>query len=425
MIRLIIFLLGPQALHGQRRLLMLFGWLWIAVGALMLFDILQDGRSVLALDALAVMLALEGLVAISAALVIGSSASRPVLLKGLGFLFMAFLMLDVPADDNIVATLVFGSALLLDGAVRIASSTVIQHSRWKPVALAGCGEILLSLMIFVGWPAPHRMTVPFCLGVMILLSGWALLRIARQLESFALNQIQAPPAPPVNEPLPLTVYVWTPIGSAKDARRRYIVDRYIAAVDGGGNISTGHAALALAPDVYISHYPLNDISHSAQDFRQLLHSGEQNNVDGRFLPGLQQEVAAWCPPDKKIQFHRYNPTALRTFWQRYQQDSTYNLTRRNCSTTVIRALDSALEGVLGDKHLWRRFLLLVLDPNLWMLAVLRSRGESMTWTPGLVLDYARMLQQVTERQHQRWWLKLREMWRILHFGKASPRRQKF
>lgn len=425
MIRLIIFLLGPQALHGQRRLLMLFGWLWIAVGALMLFDILQDGRSVLALDALAVMLALEGLVAISAALVIGSSASRPVLLKGLGFLFMAFLILDVPADDNIVATLVFGSALLLDGAVRIASSTVIQHSRWKPVALAGCGEILLSLMIFVGWPAPHRMTVPFCLGVMILLSGWALLRIARQLESFALNQIQAPPAPPVNEPLPLTVYVWTPIGSAKDARRRYIVDRYIAAVDGGGNISTGHAALALAPDVYISHYPLNDISHSAQDFRQLLHSGEQNNVNGRFLPGLQQEVAAWCPPDKKIQFHRYNPTALRTFWQRYQQDSTYNLTRRNCSTTVIRALDSALEGVLGDKHLWRRFLLLVLDPNLWMLAVLRSRGESMTWTPGLVLDYARMLQQVTERQHQRWWLKLREMWRILRFGKASPRRQKF
>lgn len=84
------------------------------------------------------------------------------------------------------------------------------------------------------------------------------------------------------------------------------------------------------------------------------------------------------PPDKKIQFYRYNPAALRAFWLRYRQDATYNLTRRNCSTTVIGALDSALEGVLGDKHLWRRFLLLVLDPNLWMLAVLRSRGESMT-----------------------------------------------
>ncbi|MFN1148143.1 protease [Serratia liquefaciens] len=426
MIRLIILLLGAQALRGQRRLLMLFGWAWIAVGTLMLFDVLQDGRSVLALDALAVLLALEGLVAISAALVIGSSASRPVLLKGLGFLFLAFLVWDVPADDNIVATLVFGSALLLDGAVRIASSTVIQHSRWKPVALAGSGEILLSLMIFIGWPVPHRMTVPFCIGVMILLSGWALLRIARRLESFSLNQNpQLATQPQTNDANPLRVYVWTPTGSAKDARRRYIVDRYIAAVDGSGNISTGHAALALAPDVYISHYPLNEISQSAQDFRRLLHSGEQNNVDGRFLPDLQQEVAAWCPPDKRIQFRRYNPTALRAFWQRYRQDATYNLTRRNCSTTVIQALDSALEGVLGDKHLWRRFLLLILDPNLWMLAVLRSRGESMTWTPGLVLDYARMLQQVTERQHQRWWLKVQEMWRILRFGKAQPRRQKF
>ena len=410
MIRLIILLLG------QRRLLMLFGWAWIAVGALMLFDVLQDGRSVLALDALAVLLALEGLVAISAALVIGSSASRPVMLKGLGFLFLAFLVWDVPADDNIVATLVFGSALLLDGAVRIASSTVIQHS----------GEILLSLMIFIGWPVPHRMTVPFCIGVMILLSGWALLRIARRLESFSLNQnLQLATQPQTNDANPLRVYVWTPTGSAKDARRRYIVDRYIAAVDGSGNISTGHAALALAPDVYISHYPLNEISQSAQDFRRLLHSGEQNNVDGRFLPDLQQEVAAWCPPDKRIQFRRYNSTVLRAFWQRYRQDATYNLTRRNCSTTVIQALDSALEGVLGDKHLWRRFLLLILDPNLWMLAVLRSRGESMTWTPGLVLDYARMLQQVTERQHQRWWLKVQEMWRILRFGKAQPRRQKF
>jgi len=426
MIRLIILLLGAQALRGQRRLLMLFGWAWIAVGALMLLDVLQDGRSVLALDALAVLLALEGLVAISAALVIGSSASRPVLLKGLGFLFLAFLVWDVPADDNIVATLVFGSALLLDGAVRIASSTVIQHSRWKPVALAGSGEILLSLMIFIGWPVPHRMTVPFCIGVMILLSGWALLRIARRLESFSLNQNpQLATQPQTNDANPLRVYVWTPTGSAKDARRRYIVDRYIAAVDGSGNISTGHAALALAPDMYISHYPLNEISQSAQDFRRLLHSGEQNNVDGRFLPDLQQEVAAWCPPDKRIQFRRYNPTALRVFWQRYRQDATYNLTRRNCSTTVIQALDSALEGVLGDKHLWRRFLLLILDPNLWMLAVLRSRGESMTWTPGLVLDYARMLQQVTERQHQRWWLKVQEMWRILRFGKAQPRRQKF
>ncbi|WP_431222617.1 HdeD family acid-resistance protein [Serratia sp. L9] len=421
MIQLIILLLGSQALHSQRRVLSLFGGFWMAVGLLMLFDVLQDGRSVLALDALAVMLVLEGIVAISVALMIGATASRPVLLKGVGFLFLAFLMWDVPADDNIVATLVFGTALLLDGAVRIASSTIIQHSRWKIVALAGGFEIILSLVIFIGWPVPHRMTMPFCVGIMIMLSGWALLRMAKRLKHFSLNQSQQQPAI-TDEAQPLTVHVWTPVAAATDAQRRYIVDRYIAAVDGKGSISTGHASLSLAPDVYISHYPLNDISHSVQGFRALLHAGEQNNVPGRFLPGLQQEIADWCPPDKKIHFRSYNPAALRDFWLRYRQNTTYNLTRRNCSTAVILALDSALEGVLGGKNLWWRFLSLVLDPNLWMLAILRSRGESMTWTPGLVLDYARMLQQVTERQDQRWLSKLTELWHILRFGKSRKTR---
>ena len=145
-----------------------------------------------------------------------------------------------------------------------------------------------------------------------------------------------------------------------------------AGVTSSTDTSRRSTAAAISPPVmppwrsrrmYISHHPLNDISHSVQDFRQLLHAGEQNNVDGRFLPDLPGEIAAWCPPDKKIQFYRYNPAALRAFWRRYRQDATYNLTRRNCSTTVIGALDSALEGVLGDKHLWRRFLLLVLDPT--------------------------------------------------------------
>jgi hypothetical protein len=105
---------------------------------------------------------------------------------------------------------------------------------------------------------------------------------------------------------------------------------------------------ALAPDVYISHYPLNEISQSAQEFRgYCTPGGTKQRRRTAFCPICNRKMAAWCPPDKRIQFRRYNPTALRAFWQRYRQDATYNLTRRNCSTTVIQALDSALEGVLG------------------------------------------------------------------------------
>jgi hypothetical protein len=41
---------------------------------------------------------------------------------------------------------------------------------------------------------------------------------------------------------PLMVHVWTPIGSAVNPQRRPVVDRYIAAIEQGGVISTGHAA---------------------------------------------------------------------------------------------------------------------------------------------------------------------------------------
>ncbi|EON16420.1 hypothetical protein CMPELA_02065 [Cupriavidus necator] len=54
----------------------------------------------------------------------------------------------------------------------------------------------------------------------------------------------------------LTVHVWTPVGSARgEARRQPLVDRYIAAVDRDGVISTGHAALESPEGIYISLYP--------------------------------------------------------------------------------------------------------------------------------------------------------------------------
>ncbi|MGC8200790.1 DUF308 domain-containing protein, partial [Salmonella enterica] len=63
----------------------------------------------------------------------------------------------------------------------------------------------------------------------------------------------APAKPPSGAQPPLTVHVWTPAGSAKGpARRQPLIDRYIAAVDNQGVISTGHAALEILPELYIS-----------------------------------------------------------------------------------------------------------------------------------------------------------------------------
>jgi hypothetical protein len=70
-----------------------------------------------------------------------------------------------------------------------------------------------------------------------------------------------------------------------------------------------------------------------------------------------------------------------------------------------------LEGTLDDGTAWRRFFLLIGNPDLWIAALLRARAESMTWTPGLVLDYARSLQAVVQPQRSPWLRRLQASWR--------------
>jgi hypothetical protein len=175
-----------------------------------------------------------------------------------------------------------------------------------------------------------------------------------------------------------------------------LIDRYVAAVDANGVISTGHAALEVAPDLYISHYPAQEIEHSPDDFRALLRASKANDVPGRFQPAYAIEAAGWCDSSARVLFERYDVARLRAFWGHYRQDTTYNLTNRNCSSTVAAALESALEGTLGAGRGLATFLRALVNPELWVAAQLRRHAESMAWTPGLVLDYARALRVAIE-----------------------------
>jgi hypothetical protein len=204
------------------------------------------------------------------------------------------------------------------------------------------------------------------------------------------------------------VHVWTPTGGEQAVQRRPVIDRYIAAVDVRGVISTGHAALELAPDLYISHYPAAEIERSPEDFGRLLRATTANNVPGRFLPSYRQEVAGWCEATMHVRFADFDAARLRAFWATYQRDNTYHLTRRNCSSAVAHALDAALEGVLAQQvPRWPGFLRAIVSPELWVASLLRARAESMAWTPGLVLDYARALSGVIEPPPVAWLVLLR------------------
>ncbi len=53
----------------------------------------------------------------------------------------------------------------------------------------------------------------------------------------------------------------------------------------------------------------------------------------------------------QVRIRNYDVGRLRAFWDAYRQNAT-NLTHRNCSSTVARALDAALEG--AATRVWAR-----------------------------------------------------------------------
>jgi uncharacterized membrane protein HdeD (DUF308 family) len=417
MIRLAMLLVGTRALRRKWAGLAGFGLVWMALGLAIMADA-ADRVSAVTREAVAVLLLFEGFIALAYFTLTPRGRGQAVLAKGVALIILGCMVLDFPFRIDVEDSLLFGMAFVIDGAARIATAAVVRFPKWPLVAAGGAVELTLGALALWGWPLGYRETVPFCIGVALLLSGWTALRLGLNLRRLpdatqvlglplfdrrgwyrtARPRAATRPSAARHHETPLVVHVWTPVGSAAapTPERRLLIDRYIAAVDGKGVISTGHAALELAPDVYISHYPALDIDHSPEEFARLLRATAENDVRGQFQPSYGTESADWCPADANVAFHAYDEAKLRAHWEAYRTDDTYNLTDRNCSITVAVALEAALEGMLGDGAVWRRFFALMVNPDLWIAAVLRARAESMTWTPGLVLDYARSLQAVVE-----------------------------
>lgn len=413
MIRLALLLLGPEFIRTRWRVLAAIGVLWALLGGVLLWDAIA-GAVWFPYQLFGYFLILEALVTLVATT--SNLGTQTVLRKGraVAFFILGLLIIDPRPITDVIVSVIFGLVFLVDGGFRISAAWVVRFPHWPVAILVGVFELTSAVLIFMPQPIVYVATIPYCLGAGMLMSGIGAVLMALRLRRlprgtilsllFAQGNIKGKdtlmPSPdathdhegPVTGGPPLTIHVWTPVGSAKEVLPQPLVDRYIAAVDGHGVISTGHAALELAPDLYISHYPDKEIDHSPDDFRTLLRASAENNVRGRFQPSYALESAGWCPSTAQVQFDRYDNARLRAFWKVYSLDNTYNLTNRNCSSTVATALEASLEGTLGRKGpSINAFLSSMCNPELWVASQLRKHAQAMAWTPGLVLDYARSL----------------------------------
>ena len=415
MVQLAFLLVGARALRDRWWVMTLLALALMGIAGLILLDAM-DGTMSVATQVFGAVFVFEGLLGLATALALTDPSSRGLaLVRGFVLVLLGSFIVDYPERDAMTLSLLFAGAFVLDGLARIATALVVRFRLWRATAAMGAVELALAGLVASHWPLSYDLKVPVGIALLLLMSGWILLRASLMLRAHLSEMAiltlpiygarswydNAPvivddsvPLPPSEGPM--TVMVWTPVGSADVPGRRPLIDRYIAAVDRSGAISTGHAALELRPDLYISHYPAEEIEHPPDEFARLLRATAENDVKGRFQPSYAYESANWCEADQRVEFTRFDARRLRAFWAGYRQEATYNLTDRNCSVAVAAALDSALEGALATRLPWLRVARLMANPDVWAAAYIRSRAAAMSWTPGLVLDYARTLQRIVE-----------------------------
>jgi uncharacterized membrane protein HdeD (DUF308 family) len=454
MIQLVLLLLGADYLRKRWRTLQITGLLWTIAGVFVFIDAL-DGALYFPIAFFAWLLMLDGLSTLAVAWT-GMGGQRSLrYVKGIAFLFAATLILVGHHHGNFILSMIFGTLFLVDGLLQSISAWIVRYPRWRAALAGGLVEIILAIFFYQPYPTHYAGTVPYCVGLGLFFSGWSMLLLAYRIHrlpgAVLLQAVReghhaarwqdynpaidadAPlvwDGPPAESEQALTVHVWTPVGSAKNpGQRRLLVDRYIAAVDANGVISTGHAALESPEGIYISLYPGVEIDRSPDDFSRLLRATRENDMPGIFQPSYQIESKAWCESTMQVRIRNYNPKRLGIFWEEYKKDLTYNLTNRNCSSTVSRALEAAVEGSLGhfqghDRG-WAPFVRMLITPELWVAAQIRKRANTMAWTPGLTLDYARALSMLVDPRPFGWLKMVRLAFRKMGRSRRQWREERF
>ncbi|WP_244473046.1 DUF4105 domain-containing protein [Methylobacterium sp. Leaf100] len=388
-----LLLVGREAVHRRWRFVAGVGLVWTGLGGALVIDAL-DGATHVPDRWFGLLLVVEAVTSLVRGLVATGAARRLRLLKAGMLLVVAVLTMLASASSTFLLAMLFGTAFLFDGLSRIVLAHVLRFPGWRwSVAYGGLGAVL-GLLTLQPYPTWYAGTVGFSIGAFLVLSGIKVtvlgLRLRRPPDTLGAAASGAGSDT-------LTVHVWTPTGTATIPARQRLVHRYVVSVNGVGHVSTGHAALELAgaPEespLYLSHYPAVEIDRSPDNLRAILRAGPENDVPGRFLPSYRAEADDWCEATVTVTLQGVDGARLRAFWDGYRRDATYNLVGRNCSTGVANALDAAVEGSFArDGTPWRRLARAVLSPEFWAAALMRNGACAMTWTPGLVLDYARAL----------------------------------
>lgn len=418
---ILLLLLGPGSLRRERWLFLALGLLLVATGGAVALRA-PDDLTLAVLEAAGWIVVASGIARLAFFALEIDRKLWGLLVEGLVRIALGIAIADFAPESDEALPGLLGVAMLGNGLYQGASALVIRYPRWSWFLASGAAHVAFGGLLLLRWREAATWAVPLFLGAAIALPGLGMLRTALRVGRFLRREEAAPaeaavsyylefhvprrfseryvstspdggdaPAAPHGD---LLVHVWTPTAIAEADGSPNLVSRYVAARDRKGGYAVGHAALQMAPDVYISHCDGNpDAFTGADEVWQTLRSRDNPGV---FNESFEEEVAHYPMPTATLRFRSFRADQLRAFWRRYRVVTDYNFTNRNCSVAVSMALEAALVGSLASSRSLAGVLSLLTRSELWVAHFIRWKAREMVWTPGMMLDYARALERLVE-----------------------------
>lgn len=205
------------------------------------------------------------------------------------------------------------------------------------------------------------------------------------------------------QPIPMTIRIWL-TDSEQKIPYPYIAELWnfftstLSPHRANSGPTSHHATLECGSGVYISFCPQNDLAHldpaksSASNMKRAIRMDQNYRMPARWRMSFKEDFDLRGEPTHTIQITNYSYQRLCHFQKYAHERLTYHITRQNCCTTVVDALEISTFGWLARYQL-KSFLLVRLIANdlFWQASSLRFRAGYFAWTTTGLLKYSQAM----------------------------------
>ena len=309
---------------------------------------------------------------------------------------------------------IIGLVLFINAIIFGLFSVMIRPTRWRLQCLKSI--IYLSLAVFFVCdfiPEPDKPNL--FLALVLIVFSFSCLRLAFRRGRLTNGTIpvftdglnnsgsDGPMTDENGHPVPMTIRIWL-TNSEQMIPYPYIAElwNFFSSTLSPHRANSGptahHATLECGPDIYISFCPQDDLAHldpeksSASNMKRAIRMDQHYRMPARWRKSYQEDLALRGEPTHTIQVTNYSYQRLSHFQNYARERLTYHITRQNCCTTVVDALEISIFGWYSRYQLKSLLLIkLIVNDLFWQASSLRFRAQSFAWTTTGLLKYSQAM----------------------------------